>query len=186
MPGTKSNTSFAVNLLLLASGMLALAYASVPLYRIFCDITGYGGTTREGIQAPGEVANHAPITITFNADINPDLNWSFTPGEKSITLPIGKQGVTYYMAENLSDQPLTGRATYNVTPFSAGAYFSKIACFCFEEQTLAPHEKTKMPIVFYIDPEILNDPDTKDLSTITLSYTFFPVKTETSDTPHEF
>lgn len=182
MSKTYKNTNLAINLLLLACGMLGLAYASVPLYRIFCDITGYGGTTQTAQSAPVQ-ATQTPITVTFNADINEDLPWTFKPGAKKLTALIGEQILTHYTAENLTDQPITGRAIYNVTPFAAGAYFNKIECFCFTEQTLKPREKVDMPILFYIDPEILNDPDMKNISTITLSYTFFPLKTDNSYNP---
>lgn len=167
------NKNLAVNLLALAAGMLMLAYASVPLYRLFCEMTGYGGTTRQAVHAPGKVINRT-LTITFNADTDPNLLWEFRPGEKKIKAKVGQQMITHYIARNLTDKPITGRAVYNVVPFAAGPYFAKIECFCFEEQTLAPGERVTMPVVFYIDPAIMNDPEMNDLKTITLSYTFFP------------
>lgn len=176
MPGHK-NTTLALNLCLLAGGMLGLAYASVPLYRMFCDFTGYGGTTREAKSAPAH-AGTRPFTIRFNADIDPALPWSFKPAQLEMPTHIGQQTLTHYTAENLSDHPITGHATYNVIPFSAGSYFTKIECFCFKEQTLKPHQRVDMPVLFFIDPSIANDPDLKDVKTITLSYTFFPVKNE--------
>jgi len=169
----------AANLAALALGMLCLAYASVPLYRLFCDMTGYGGTTVQSKKAPGAVPGHS-LTVTFNADIDPALPWRFVPSQPKLHVTIGEQALAQYTSENLTAAPLTGRATYNVTPFAAGRYFSKIECFCFTEQTLAPHQKVQMPVVFYIDPAILSDPDLKNIQTITLSYTFFPVNTETN------
>jgi len=170
-----SNKNFALNLAAAALGMLLLAYASVPLYRLFCQATGYNGTTREAVALPGHVFDRE-ITITFNADVAPGMPWEFAPGEKSVKVKVGAQGITHYVAHNLSDKPVTGRAVYNVVPLTAGAYFVKIACFCFKEQTLAPHARANMPISFYIDPAIMDDPQMKDVKMITLSYTFFQVK----------
>jgi len=169
------NLSLALNLFLLTLGMLALAYASVPLYRLFCQATGYGGTTQEGRYVAGHVVDRT-MTVTFNADIDPGLAWEFRPGEKSLHIKVGQQAMTHYVAENLTDTAITGRAAYNVVPFSAGPYFTKVECFCFKEQTLAAHQRVNMPVVFYIDPSIMNDPEMKDVKTITLSYTFFPVR----------
>ncbi len=171
----RSNLSLALNLAALVAGMVMLAYASVPLYRLFCQVTGYGGTTQEAKHAPGQISQRQ-ITVDFNADTDPALPWKFRPGERSIRVRVGEQSMTHYVAENLSDQPVKGHAVYNVVPFSAGSYFVKIECFCFKEQTLAPHAKVDMPVVFYIDPAILADPDMNDVKTITLSYTFFPIK----------
>ncbi|MFW0777585.1 MAG: cytochrome c oxidase assembly protein [Rickettsiales bacterium] len=169
---SKNNRSLAFNLVALATGMLMLAYASVPLYRLFCQVTGYGGTTQQADHAPTKILDR-PITIRFNADIDPKLPWKFAAGEPKRTIKIGQQGLTYYVAENNSDKPVIGRAIYNVVPHEAGQYFVKIDCFCFEEQTLQPGEKVNMPVSFYIDPAIVDDPDIKDVNTITLSYTFF-------------
>ena len=166
------NTSLAVNLLLLVLGMLALSYASVPLYRLFCQATGYGGTTQESTQAPSIISDRV-ITVRFNADIERNMPWQFVPGEAEQRVKVGQQSITHFTARNLSDKAVTGRAVYNVIPFSAGAYFTKIACFCFKEQTLAPHQQVNMPVVFYIDPAIMDDPEMKAVKTITLSYTFF-------------
>lgn len=173
----KSNTTFAVNLLLLVAGMVMLTYASVPLYRLFCEATGYGGTTREAKHAPGKVLSRV-VTVEFNADTDPGLPWKFRPGQPSMRVKVGQQSTTHYVAKNLTNTPLTGHATYNVLPFSAGRYFVKIECFCFKEQTLAPGAEVNMPVVFYVDPAIADDPEMKDVSTITLSYTFFPVKND--------
>lgn len=169
------NNKLAFNLLAMAAGMLMLAYASVPLYRLFCEVTGYGGTPRQASVAPQNISQRT-INIEFNADIDPDLNWEFKPGERSHKVKIGEQALTYYIAHNRENQPVTGRAVYNVVPFKAGMYFSKIECFCFTEQTLAANQKVDMPVSFFIDPAMLNDPDMDDVKTITLSYTFFPAK----------
>lgn len=170
-----ANTRLAINAAVLAVAMLGLAYASVPLYRLFCQVTGFGGTTQEGKVAPGAVGERE-ITIRFNADTDSALNWNFKPGERETKVKVGEQGLTYYVAENNDNTPVTGHAVYNVVPHGAGAYFVKIACFCFENQTLKPHQKVHMPVSFYVDPDILKDPEMKDVHTITLSYTFFAQK----------
>ncbi|MEQ1704452.1 MAG: cytochrome c oxidase assembly protein [Rickettsiales bacterium] len=172
---SNKNTKLAFNLITMATGMFMLAYASVPLYRLFCEVTGYGGTTQKASMAPQNISQRT-INIEFNADIDPALNWEFKPGERSHKVKIGEQTLTYYVAHNRENQPVTGRSVYNVVPFKAGIYFSKIECFCFTEQTLEAGQKVDMPVSFFIDPAMLNDPDMKDVNTITLSYTFFPVK----------
>ncbi len=169
------NLSLALNLAAVAAGMLMLAYASVPLYKLFCEFTGYGGTTKEG-KAPTTKALSRQITVRFNADTDKNLPWEFAPGELSQRIPIGAQTLTFYTAKNLSDKPVKGHAVYNVVPHEAGQYFVKIECFCFREQTLAAKESVYMPVSYYIDPAIVNDPDLKGIETITLSYTFFAVK----------
>ncbi|MDX1974802.1 MAG: cytochrome c oxidase assembly protein [Rickettsiales bacterium] len=169
------NTALAANLAALVVGMLMLAYASVPLYRLFCQVTGYGGTTQTAIAA-GDKIYDREITISFNADLDPELPWSFTPGEKKHVVKVGQQALTYYIAQNRASTPITGHATYNVLPFKAGLYFKKIECFCFTEQLLAAGQTVHMPISFFIDPAILDDPELKDVHTITLSYTFFSAK----------
>ncbi len=161
--------------------MLSLAFAAVPLYDAFCRLTGYGGTPKA---VSGHDAQSAPIvlarkmTIRFDANIAPDLPWAFGPNEGRVILRVGEMSKTSYYARNLSNKKITGRATFNVTPEKAGYYFSKIQCFCFTSQTLAPREKVDMPIVFFIDPEIAKDPEMNDVEVITLSYTFFPDKTK--------
>lgn len=169
------NKKMALNLSAIAAGMLMLSYASVPLYRLFCDLTGYGGTTRKSVAAPKTVSDRV-INIEFNADIDPQLNWKFSPGEVSHKVKIGERALTYFVAHNQADYSVTGRAVYNVVPFKAGAYFSKIECFCFTEQTLEAGQKVNMPVSFFVDPTILDDPEMKNVKTITLSYTFFPVQ----------
>jgi cytochrome c oxidase assembly protein subunit 11 len=158
-------------------GMLGLTAAAVPLYQLFCQVTGYGGTTQRAEAAPGGEFEQT-ITVRFNADIDPDLPWSFQPEQRQIEVRVGEQNLAFYGARNRSDHPIVGQATYNVTPFKAAPYFSKIACFCFDEQVLQPGEEVDMPVSFYVDPGILSDPDTQDVRTITLSYTFFLLEDE--------
>jgi cytochrome c oxidase assembly protein subunit 11 len=160
-------------------GMLALTAAAVPLYRVFCQVTGYGGTTQRAEAAPGGRLERT-IRVRFNADVARDLPWSFTPAQRQIEVRIGEQNLAFYRARNRSEHPIVGQATYNVTPFKAGPYFDKIACFCFEEQILQPGEEVDMPVSFYVDPAILSDPSTRDVHTITLSYTFFLLEDATA------
>ena len=159
----------------IVAGMLGLSYAAVPLYRIFCQVTGFGGTTQVAAQAPVEVLDRL-VTVRFNADIAPGLAWSFEPVERDMTLRVGENGLAFYRVRNKSDRTLVGTATFNVTPDKAGQYFNKIACFCFTEQRLAPGETVDMPVSFFVDPSMARDRAMNDLSNITLSYTFFPVE----------
>lgn len=154
--------------------MLGLAYASVPLYRIFCQVTGYGGTTQRADIAPSEVSDKI-ITVSFDANTSSALPWTFQPTQAKLAVKVGAQNMAYYEAKNTSSATVTGTAIFNVTPVEAGVYFNKIQCFCFTEQTLKPGESASLPIDFFIDPAILLDPDTKSISQITLSYTFYPV-----------
>lgn len=156
-------------------GMLGLTAAAVPLYDLFCRVTGYGGTTQRAEAAPDQVREET-IKVRFNADIAPDLPWAFAPEQREMVVHIGEQHLAFYRAENRSRRALVGSATFNVTPHQAGRYFSKIACFCFEEQTLAPGEVIDMPVSFFVDPEILKHPNARDIRSITLSYTFFKLR----------
>jgi cytochrome c oxidase assembly protein subunit 11 len=153
-------------------GMLGLTAASVPLYRLFCAVTGYGGTTQRADQAGPEVLDRS-VRVSFNADVDPKLPWRFAPVQQEMTVRVGEQSLAFFRAENLSDRPIVGTATFNVTPFKVGPYFSKIACFCFTEQTLAPGESVEMPVSFFVDPAMLDDPDTGGVQAMTLSYTFY-------------
>ncbi|MEO5865958.1 MAG: cytochrome c oxidase assembly protein, partial [Sphingomonas sp.] len=153
--------------------MTGLAWASVPLYRLFCEATGLNGTTNRGIKAPGGT-NHQ-IQVDFDTNVAPHMPWSFAPEIKSDTVDIGARDMAFFTVTNNSDHPITGTARHNVTPAQAGKYFTKIQCFCFTEQTLKPHETARMPVIFYVDPKILADPDANDVQAITLSYTFYPV-----------
>ena len=152
--------------------MTGLAFASVPLYRLFCQVTGYGGTTQVAEKAPDEVAERL-ITVRFNADVNPKLPWNFRPLERAVTLRVGEPGLAFYRAVNLTDRPVSGTATFNVTPLKAGQYFNKTQCFCFDEQRLEAGEAVEMGVSFFIDPAILEDRNLDDVTTVTLSYTFF-------------
>ena len=160
---------------LLVAGMVGLAFASVPLYRIFCQVTGLGGTTQvadEGA-APGPVGRM--LSVRFDANTSSALPWEFEPEEHKQRVAVGARDMAFYTAKNLGDKPVTGTATFNVTPVQAGQYFSKIQCFCFTEQTLQPGQEVRMPVVFFVDPAMLDDPAARDISEITLSYTFYPV-----------
>jgi cytochrome c oxidase assembly protein subunit 11 len=175
MSGRKPDRAKALTATVLASlilAMVGLTAAAVPLYRLFCEATGYGGTTQRTEAAPERQLDQT-IEVRFNADVAHDLPWRFTPVEHAVEVRLGEQHLAFYRAHNAGDRPITGTATFNVTPFKAGAYFSKIACFCFEEQTLQGGETMDMPVSFYVDPAILEDPDTRDVRAITLSYTFF-------------
>ena len=167
-----SNRIFGITLATVAVAMVGLAFASVPLYRLFCAATGYDGTPQIGASvAPGAVRQK--ITVRFNADTNPNLPWDFAPVQAQITLPLGEEQLAFYTARNRADTPVTGVALYNVTPDTVGKYFHKTACFCFNQQTLAPGEAKQFPLSFWVDPAIAKDPNTADIHTITLSYTFF-------------
>ncbi|MBO9713003.1 cytochrome c oxidase assembly protein [Sphingomonas sp.] len=157
----------------LVCGMTGLGFAAVPLYRVFCQATGLNGTTQRGIAAPGSVGK--TVTVAFDTNVSPRLAWQFKPEHRSETVEIGGRDMAFFTAKNLSNVPVTGTATFNVTPFQAGKYFTKIQCFCFTRQTLQPGESVRMPVIFYVDPKILDDPDARDVSEITLSYTFYPV-----------
>jgi len=161
---------------LLVAFMAGLAFASVPLYRIFCQVTGFDGTTMRagGGGVPGAVAGKT-VSIRFDANIAPAMPWRFEPERTTEPVVIGEREIAFFTAKNLSGKPVTGSATFNVTPTQAGKYFTKIQCFCFNLQTLKGGEEVRMPVVFYVDPKFVDDPDTSDISEITLSYTFYPV-----------
>jgi cytochrome c oxidase assembly protein subunit 11 len=154
-------------------GMTGVGYASVPLYRVFCQVTGLNGTTQRAVKAPGGVGSK--VTVAFDTNVSPDLPWSFEPERHEDTVDIGARDMAFFLATNNSDHPITGTATFNVTPAQAGQYFTKIQCFCFTQQTLAPGETARMPVIFFVDPKMVDDPDTDDIREITLSYTFYPV-----------
>ena len=156
----------------IAVSMLGAAYAAVPLYKIFCQVTGYGGTTKRADSGAEKILDRR-IVVRFDANTRKDLHWKFTPVERTKTVRIGETTLAFYQATNLSDKPITGMASFNVAPQIAGSYFSKIECFCFTEQTLQPGQTVDMPVSFFVDPDIVNDPDARVLSEITLSYTFY-------------
>ena len=170
------NIYFVFYVFLFALGMLGLSFASVPLYDLFCRVTGYAGTTQKASLAPGPKVDASLYKVRFDANISPDLNWAFVAPSDEIKLKPCVEKIIYYTAKNLSNEPSTGTASFNVSPPKAGSVFMKIECFCFINQKLMPNEEIKMPVSFYIDPEIDNDDNLKSLNEITLSYTFFKVE----------
>ncbi len=154
-------------------GMAGLSFASVPLYRIFCQVTGFGGTTQVAETLPSAAASDRVMEVRFNADVDPGLPWTFQPVQRSIFVRVGEPGLAIYRARNLSDRPIVGSATFNVTPLKTGEYFTKVQCFCFDEQRLEPGQEVDMAVSFYVDPEILEDRNLDEVKAITLSYTFF-------------
>lgn len=162
-------------------GMILLSFLSVPLYRLTCQVTGWGGTTQKAEARTEHKVIDREITVRFNADVAPDMPWKFGAEQGPVTLKIGEDGFASFYAQNTAATPVAGTAVFNVTPLRAGQYFFKTQCFCFGEQVLNPAEKVHMPVVFYVDPKIVDDPDLKDLKTITLSYTFFRKDSEGLD-----
>ncbi|MEQ8747283.1 cytochrome c oxidase assembly protein [Pyruvatibacter sp.] len=167
---------------IIVGGMVGMAYAAVPLYDLFCRVTGYGGTTQASSEFSDVVLDRM-VTVRFDANTSRDLPWGFRPQQVSTDINIGADGLAFYTAENLSDKPVVGTATYNVTPQKAGVYFAKVECFCFTEQVLMPGESIDMPVSFFVDPAIADDPNMDDVSTITLSYTFFEKANPTTPIP---
>jgi cytochrome c oxidase assembly protein subunit 11 len=165
----------------IALGMAGLAYASVPLYRIFCQVTGFGGTTQVAdayaLPSTEQVAalGGATVRVRFDGNVRGGLDWAFGPDGGPVEVRIGQQNMAFYKARNRAGAATTGTATFNVSPAAAGRYFNKIQCFCFNEQTLEPGQSADMPVIFFVDPAILDDPDARDIREITLSYSFFPV-----------
>ena len=153
--------------------MITLVSYSVTLYRLFCEATGAGGTTQR-VAANDTAASARTVTVWFNTDTAPGLPWRFAPVQRSVTVHLGEDALVFFSAENLTDQPLVGHATFNVTPDKVGLYFKKIECFCFTEERLGPHQKVEMPVDFFVDPRLATDRETADVKDITLSYTFFP------------
>ncbi|EQB14164.1 MULTISPECIES: cytochrome c oxidase assembly protein [Sphingobium] len=157
--------------------MLGLGFASVPLYRIFCQQTGFNGTTqRADAGVDVQQATGHTLSIRFDSNVQPGMPWQFHPERPTQTVTVGAKSMAIFVARNMSDRPVTGTASFNVTPTQAGAYFTKIECFCFTQQTLQPGQEVRMPVLYYVDPKILADPDNKDTQEITLSYTFYPVE----------
>ena len=154
--------------------MGGLAWASVPLYDWFCRVTGFGGVTGVSEVAPDEILDQT-ITVRFDGSLNNHMPWEFKPVAREMDIRIGESGLAFYEAYNPTDRPIAGSASYNVTPYQAGGFFNKVQCFCFEEQVLQPGERVQMPVTFYVDPEIVDDRDSKHIHTITLSYTFYEI-----------
>ncbi len=159
-------------------GMAGLTAAAPDLYRLFCQVTGYGGTTSAASEAPGAAAAGAKVTVRFNADTAQGMPWQFAPARDRMTLAMGVQATAYYRAFNPTERTVTGMATFNVVPMKAGPYFTKIECFCFTEHALQPGEEVTMPVTFFVAPEMAADPLTEDVRTVTLSYTFFEIEGE--------
>lgn len=174
---SRRNRRAALLALCFAVGMLGMGYAAVPLYRMFCEATGFGGTTMKVSEADASafVVTDKQITVRFDSNVSSALPWRFKPENPTEKITIGARDMAAFEAENLSSQPVSGTATFNVTPVQAGRYFAKVQCFCFTEQTLQPGEKVRMPVIYYVDPAIMTDPETKDIEEITLSYTFYPL-----------
>ena len=176
------NRRILVILAVVVAAMVGLASAPVPLCQLFCQVTGYGGTTQVSGDAAVEILPDHPVRVRFDANTNPALNWRFEAVDAPVTLNPGEEVVINYRATNLGDTASAGTSTYNVTPVKAGPHFMKIDCFCFIEQTLQPGESVLMPVRFYIDPDIASEPGTADIDEIILSYTFFPVLGGSEDT----
>lgn len=151
--------------------MGAAAWAAVPFYDWFCRVTGYAGTTNVAVETPDTILDEL-VRVRFDANVDPDMGWTFRPIQREMKLRIGEEGLAFYEAVNNTDEPITGTASYNVAPDLAGYYFNKIECFCFTEQTLQPGERVEMPVNFFVDPELVNDRDAGRIRDITLSYTF--------------
>jgi cytochrome c oxidase assembly protein subunit 11 len=181
-PGSAKNTRTALMTFGIFVGMLGLAYASVPLYRLFCQVTGFGGTPMRAEEMSRTVLDKT-IRVRFDSNTDNALPWRFSPVLRQQTVKIGANTLAFYESENMSDKPITGMATFNVTPDIAAPYFTKVQCFCFNEQTLQPGEKVNMPVSYYVDPKIMDDPQARNIPEITLSYTFYRVEEpETSTT----
>jgi cytochrome c oxidase assembly protein subunit 11 len=177
IPNHAKNRRLAVMAAGVAVAMVGLAYASVPLYALFCQVTGFGGTTQVATSVPVAAAAR-DISIRFDANMDSTLGWVFHPKATTVSVKIGQAAMAYYVARNESAETTTGTAVFNVTPAEAGIFFNKIECFCFTEQTLKPGQMVDMPVQFFVDPAILDDPDTRSIREITLSYTFYPAKTK--------
>ncbi len=169
----------------MALGMLGLGFAAVPLYNLFCRVTGFGGTTQVATEAEADLAERLAasaggrsFSIRFDANIAAGVPWDFEPVQVTDTVSVGQRDMAIYRARNNSDEPVTGTATFNVEPEQAGRYFNKIQCFCFTEQTLQPGEEVRMPVLYYVDPAVLDDPNMESVEQITLSYTFHRAKTD--------
>jgi cytochrome c oxidase assembly protein subunit 11 len=166
------NRKTALSLLAIVAGMIMLSYASVPLYRMFCKYTGFGGTTQDAVAAP-EIILNREMTVMFNTDVMPDLPWEFVSEQRKIKVKLGEQKLVFFKVTNTSDKPFKGVSTFNVTPDAAGVYFMKIKCFCYDAQLVKPGETVTMPVSFFLDPSLQENHELDDLTTITLSYTFF-------------
>ena len=173
----RRNRRLAGGVFVVVAGMVGMAYAAVPLYDMFCRATGFGGTTQVAANAPGRVLERQ-VTVRFDASRDGNLPWKFEPLQREVRVKLGEEKLAFYRATNVSQRPIVGTATYNVTPDIAGSWFNKIQCFCFTEQLLMPGESVEMPVTFFVDPDMAKDRKYDGVKTITLSYTFFEAKTE--------
>jgi cytochrome c oxidase assembly protein subunit 11 len=176
------NTRIGILSGMIALAMLGLGFAAVPLYRIFCQVTGFAGTTQRATEGQAMAAERVgaskTVSVRFDANIDPDLSWTFRPEQVTKTVKLGQRQMAFYYARNNSDVPVTGQASFNVSPDQTGAYFNKVQCFCFTEQTLQPGEEVHMPVLFFVDPSIASDADAAPVEQITLSYTFHRAPTQ--------
>ena len=184
-PVETKNRRIAQIMVTVALAMLGLGFAAVPMYRLFCQATGFAGTTQRATEAQAvdasqfaKSAGGATISVRFDSQVERGMPWTFKPLQTTQTIALGERSMAVFLAQNNSDKPVTGAATFNVVPEQTGSYFNKIQCFCFTEQTLQPHQAVRMPVIYYVDPKMLDDPDAKDIQQITLSYTFHEVKKE--------
>jgi cytochrome c oxidase assembly protein subunit 11 len=168
----RRHTVMALSLAGLVAAMVGLSFAAVPLYRIFCQATGYNGTPQRADKGADQVLDRT-ITVRFDGNVDPALPWRFAPEQRTMEVKIGETGLAFFKATNETKGPVTGTAVFNVTPEQVGLYFTKIQCFCFTEQTLAAGASADMPVTFFVDPKIVEDEDTKNITEITLSYTFY-------------
>jgi cytochrome c oxidase assembly protein subunit 11 len=180
-PQRRRNGTTVLLLAAVVAGMVGLSFASVPLYRLFCAATGFGGTTQRAEAAPDRVSREF-VTVSFDAQVAPGLDWEFRPLQDAIAVHPGEQNQVFFRAVNHSKTPVTAQAVYNVTPTKAGIYFDKLQCFCFSSQTLAPGQSVDMGVVFFVDPDMLKDPSTSEVRSITLSYTMFQAPEAASPT----
>jgi cytochrome c oxidase assembly protein subunit 11 len=180
MTGGRSNRRTALGLAAVVVLMVGASFAAVPLYDLFCRVTGYGGTTSVADGPAGAVRDRW-VTVSFDANIASGMDWEFRPKQRSMRLRVGETGLAFYEAHNPTDRPLAGQAGFNVVPFAAGAYFDKIACFCFELQVLEPGQRVDMPVSFFVDPAMLDDVEGREVTEITLSYTMYPADLPEAD-----
>jgi cytochrome c oxidase assembly protein subunit 11 len=173
-PLNRRHRAIAAWCLVLVAAMVGASYAAVPLYRMFCEATGYDGTPRRAERAPDQVLDKT-VTVRFDGNVAPDLPWRFEPVQTTMTVRLGENLMAYYRATNTSDRPITATAAYNISPEIAASYFNKIDCFCFTEQVLQPGESAELPLNFFIDPAIVGDRDARGVAQVTVSYTFYPV-----------
>ena len=182
----RANTRTGFMAAAIALSMVGVGFAAVPIYRMFCQVTGFGGTTMRVSEAQAATVEAVSKTIVVRFDANQrGLPWEFKPERPTDTVSIGARDMSIFIAKNLSSAPMVGTATFNVTPAQAGKYFNKIQCFCFTEQRLEAGQEIRMPVLYYVDPKIMTDPETKDIEEITLSYTFYPVETPNTVDPQE-